>query len=361
MKLEVLYNLGDPIVAFAFWLGLAVGTLAVLMLAVILVMRAYVLRRDRVDAAAVARWRDILVHPTEKGPIPALARRELTGFLQVWNEVHEPLAGRSTPYLQRVARETHLEGHLRRRITFGGFHTRLTAMVAMGHLRDAADFSLLEGFLDDRNPVVSLCAARALMQIDPNRAVQKVVPQIVRRGDWSQGSIAAILSEAGAEKVSKELSGAALQASVDVAPRLIRFLAGVNADAAAPIIRNALTHSKDERLISTCLQVMTNRNDLDCVRPLLAHPRWHVRMQAAVTLGRLGVAGDDDRLIGILADAQWWVRYRAAQALLKMPFIGSEGLKRIREAQTDHYARDIIQHVLAEQAMGLSAQTAEAS
>ena len=351
--MEVLLNSADPVVAFALWLGIGVALLAVLMLIVIIVMRVVVLHRERVHAAAVAYWRAILVNKPEDGRIPPLHRRDLSGFLEVWNDVHEPLKGATTPYFARVAREVGLEGHLRRRLLRAGFHSRLVALIAMGHVQNSASFDLVEEFVDDKNPIVSLCAARALMQIDPTRPVSKFVPQIVKRSDWSQGSVATILSEAGADAVARELSEATLQANVEIAPRLIRFLAGVSQEAAAPIVRKIVQTSKDERLISTCLQVMTNREDLDCVRPLLAHPRWHVRMQAAVTLGRLGVPGDDQRLIAILTDQQWWVRYRAAQALLRMSFVGAENMRRIQAAQTDGYARDIIKHVLAEQAMGI--------
>jgi HEAT repeat protein len=74
-------------------------------------------------------------------------------------------------------------------------------------------------------------------------------------------------------------------------------------------------------------------------------------MQAAVTLGRLGVPGDEQLLVAILSDKQWWVRYRAAQALMKLGLVNTDGMHRIRNLQTDDYARDIIKHVLAEEAM----------
>lgn len=347
----------DPKIVFAFWLGVAVALMTFLMLAVIIVMRQVVLHRERVHARAVEFWKPILAPVAQAGsaPIPSLPDRELSGFLQAWNEVHEPLRGATTPHLTRVASEVGLEQRLYRRLVDRSFHTRLVAIIALGHVQNSDSFRHVESFIDDKNPIVSLCAARALMQIDPARAVSKFVPQIVRRSDWSQGSIASILHEVGADNVTRELSEATLQANAEIAPRLIRFLASVNPEAAAPIIRSTLLSSNDERLISTCLQVMSDRAHLDCVRPLLTHPRWHVRMQAAVTLGRLGVPGDEHRLIAILSDEQWWVRYRAAQALTRLSFITREDMLRIAQAQTDKYARDIIEHVLAEQAMSAAA------
>ena len=347
----------DPKIVFAFWLGVAVAAMTMVMLGVIIVMRQVVLRRERIHADAVALWKTIIVATPDDGAgkIPPLPNRDVAGFLEVWNEVHEPLHGGTTPHLARVARETGLEEHLHKRLTHGGFHSHLVAIIATGHVQSSESFHRVEKFIDDKNPIVSLCAARALMQIDPTRAVSMFVPQIVRRSDWSQGSVATILQEVGADSVSRELSEATLQANADIAPRLIRFLASVSPESAAPIIRKTLLSSLDERLISTCLQVMSNQDDLDCVRPLLAHPRWHVRMQAAVTLGRLGVVGDEQRLTAILADEQWWVRYRAAQALLKLSFLDSDDMRRIQQAQTDGFARDIIKHVLAEKVMGATA------
>lgn len=349
----------DPVIVYAFWLGAAVAALAILMLLVILVLRQVVARRDRIHAAAVAYWGKLLVpEPNPEPEIPPLPARDLSGFLQVWNDVHESLRGRTTLYLARVAREVRLEDRLARSLKRGGFHGRLVSMIGLGNVHSPTSYGRIERYIDDRNPIVSLCAARALMQIDPSRAVSQFVPHIVQRSDWAQGSVAAILSEAGPGAVGETLAEATLQANVEIAPRLVRFLAGVSPEAAAPIIRKMLESSQDERLISTCLQVMTNQDDLDRVRALLAHPRWHVRMQAAVTLGRLGLPGDEQRLIPILADPQWWVRYRAAQALQGMAFIGTEGLRRIQAEQKDKYARDIIQQVLAEHSMGIMTKAA---
>lgn len=359
INFDAIINSSDPVYIFAFWLGIGVAALAIVMLLLILFLRQAVLRRERIHAAAVARWREVLIpHPQQEPPIPPLASRDLSGFLEVWNAVHEPLPQGSTDFLARVAEAVGLEQRLLPRIGRGRFHSRLVSIIAIGHIRNPENFDRMRRFIDDKNPTVSLCAARALMQIDPQRAVSQFVPRIVSRGDWSQGSVATILAETKHEAVPKELAGAALQASADIAPRLIRFLAGVSPEAASPIIRQTLESAKDERLISACLQVMTRSLDLDCVRPLLTHQRWHVRMQAAVTLGRLGVPGDDERLVGLLSDPQWWVRYRAAQALLKLRFFGRNRLRDVQAAQADHYARDIIEHVLKEQEMGLVTQSA---
>jgi HEAT repeat protein len=351
-----------PIVAFAFWLGLAVAAMTVIMLIVTLTMRRLSQRRASIHARAVALWRPVILAEAAgtEAPLPALTERNRSGFIRLWNEVHEPLRGQSTDHLARIARTTGLEQQLYQALQARSFHDRVVALIALGHVRSRDSFSHVARFLDDASPIMSLCAARALMQIDPGQAISMLVPRIMKRADWSQGSIAAILAESEAALIAAPLAAATRQAALetaletapDVAPRMIRFLAGVSAAAAAPVIRESLRTAADEQLISTCLLVISYREDLDCVRPILSHHRWHIRMQAAATLGRLGAPGDEQQLIALLGDPQWWVRYRAAQALLNLEFIGSERLRAIQAAQSDPYAQDIITQVLAERAIG---------
>jgi len=349
-------NLGDAawIVQFALWLGVAVMVMTALMLSVTLVMRRSALRLARIHERAVARWRPLVLALPDGAStaMPALSDEEVPGFIRVWNEAHEPLRGASTANLARIAGEVGLESRLYPFLHSSSFHDRVVAVVALGHTRSSSGFTLVAGFLDDRSPIMSLCAARALMQIDPQRGVLQLVPRIVQRADWSLGSIAAILQECAEADVAAPLRDATLRADAATRPRLLRFLAGVSPAAAAPIIRAELSATDDEEMISACLQVITNQADLDCVRPLLAQPRWHLRMQAAVTLGRLGVPGDEQRLIELLTDRQWWVRYRAARALVSLGFVGNERMRTIQAAQSDAFARDIIEHVLAEFAIG---------
>jgi hypothetical protein len=355
MDLQI-FDRAAPIVEFAFWLGVAVVAMTVIMLTATLIMRRVALRRERIYVAAVALWKPVLVAEpggTATGAaIPRLTDRELPGFVRAWNDVHESLHGGSTEHLAKIARDVRLDEQLYRSLHSVAFHDRVMAVIALGHVRSPASFGPIAQYLDDKSPIMSLCAARALLQVDPGRAGPLLVPKIVERSDWSQGSIAAIFEERGGDIVAGPLTEATVKARGEAAYRLIRLLAGVSPAAAAPIIRDWLRSSADDHLISTCLQVMSNQSDLDCVRPLLAHPRWHIRMLAATTVGRLGMPGDAQGLIGMLSDAQWWVRYRAAGGLLKLSGVGSERLRQIQRTQSDPYARDIITHVLAELALG---------
>lgn len=343
----------DSQIAFAIWVGVSVTVAALLLLLAVLVLRQVAQRRERNHRRAVAFWQQVLETAMQEPPTrsPALPAQDMTGFVDVWNELHDAPGGADNPGLRAVAEQVELAPKLERMLERGSFHDRVMAIIALGYLRSEASFAKLVALIDDASPIISISAARALMRISPERAVQQVVPQIVERQDWVDGGIAQMLDEAGAQVVKGELGAAALRANDDVAPRLVRFLAGVSAEAAAPVISRILAEPHDEHLVSTCLQVMSDTADLDKVRPLLAHERWHVRMHASAAIGRLGSEGDAPVLMPLLADAQWWVRYRTAQALQHL-LEGSRRLEQMRDAQEDRYARDILTQVMAERALG---------
>jgi len=349
-----LLHSSDPRLMFAFWLGVSVVVAALVMLVLILLMRQWAERNARNHERAATFWRRILAEAAHDLPaqVPPLPRRDLTGFIDAWNDLHATLDGAENVGMRHVAEQVGLERKLYLAVDHGGFHNRVMSIIAMGHLRSTTHFEKLSRLLRDGSPIVSLSAARALMQIDPEHAVQLVVPQIVARQDWLQGGVAEILGSGDPASVSRELGNLTLQANDDVAPRLVRFLAGVSPGAATPVIRKVLAERHDEHLVSTCLQVMTEPQDLGVVRPLLAHPRWHVRMHAATAVGRLGTGADAQGLMPLLADAQWWVRYRAAQAVSRLAGGDHGSLARIRAVQVDRYACDILDQVMAEQAVG---------
>lgn len=349
---DLLYS-SDPRVVFAFWVGLSMSLASLVLFVAVLVLRQLAQRRERQHLQAVARWRTLLAGAMRDhlpAHLPTLPEREITGFMEVWNELHELPEGQDNPGMRQLAWEIGAAPKLEKIALTGRFHDRVMAIIALGHLRSVSSFSRIEPLLDDPSPIISLSAARALMRIDAARAVERVMPKIESRLDWVDGGVAQILSEADAAVVQGPLSGATLRANDEIAPRMVRFLADVSPEAAAPVIRKILSESHDDHLISTCLQVMTDPADLDKVRALLAHPRWHVRMHAASALGRLGSASDVEALLPLLGDTQWWVRYRAAQAIAHL-LRDVDVLARVRERQQDRYARDILTQVIAEQTL----------
>jgi HEAT repeat protein len=78
-----------------------------------------------------------------------------------------------------------------------------------------------------------------------------------------------------------------------------------------------------------------------------------VRAHAAACLGKAGMKEDEEKLVALLNDAEWWVRYRAAQAIVNMPFSSVERIHELMGALNDRYARDILTQAVAEKGLTL--------
>jgi hypothetical protein len=74
-------------------------------------------------------------------------------------------------------------------------------------------------------------------------------------------------------------------------------------------------------------------------------------MHAAKALGRVGLREDVGTLTALLSDREWWVRYRSAQVLTGLPFIGADDISRLTEQSTDRFASDMLRQVMAERAL----------
>jgi hypothetical protein len=62
----------------------------------------------------------------------------------------------------------------------------------------------------------------------------------------------------------------------------------------------------------------------------------------------MGEDDDEKRLVPLLSDREWWVRYRAAQALSRLPHMDEPKLKTIQAVQSNPFARDMLAQVMAE-------------
>lgn len=340
----------------AYWVAALTLLLAFSMLAVIILLRVHAQRRARREKRARLHWAQVLQQVLAGKDVPtrSLGRGEATGFIEAWNAVHESLAD---PESRRLVPLGHRVGLVEasRHMLRGSYHHRAMAIIALGHLRDRNVFDELASFLGDRSPIVSLCAAHALGQVDPSRGMAMFVPMILKREDWASGSVARILAKNEDGSAARELGNVVLRANDATMGKLVRFLADIDSERAASVIRQLLDNPVDDHVTSVCLQLVNDKRDRERVANLLAASRWHVRMHAVAALGRIGEAADGGRLEPMLADKEWWVRYRAAQAMLALPGMDVAALRQVQQRQRDAYGRDIIDQVLSEYEMGAMA------
>ncbi len=346
----------STLLVIAYWVAVLTLMLAFSLLTMIVILRArsqWLARRDR---SAQKYWLQVMrkVLAGDEVPTRPLASDQIAGFIEAWNATHDSISTADSMRLLPLGRRLGLLDAARGMLR-GNYHDCAMAIIALGHLRDTQAFDELASFLDDRSPIVSLCAAHALGQVDPPKAMALFVPKILERDDWMPGNVARILTLNDDGSAAREIGETLLRANTSSMVKLVRFLADIDPARAAVVIRQILESSVDDHAISVCLQLVNDKQDRERVAGFLNAPRWHVRMHAASALGRIGEASDIQLLEPMLTDKVWWVRYRTAQALLGLPGMGAEALRQMQQRQSDAYARDIIDQVLSEHDMGVAA------
>lgn len=331
-------------------LGLLSMVVTVGLLLQVLALRARSRRRQAVQARVVARWRPLLLRAAagdEEQP-PALPRREREPLLLLWNQMQDGLRGSAHEGLNRFAAALGLPALARRAALRGGGSRRVLGLHTLGHVRDPADWDILAALLPQPRSFVSLAAARALLQIDARRAAPLVLDEFLARTDWPVPRLGTLLREAGADAIGLALSDRLLDQPPAQQVRLLPLARVTEAPGRGSVIEGVLARATDTGVLAVSLQQVHGPASLRRVRELCTHADWHVRSFAALALGRLGGAPERAQLIAMLADREWWVRYRAAQALLGLPGVDELAARALAAGLTDRYARDMLRQVLAE-------------
>jgi hypothetical protein len=197
--------------------------------------------------------------------------------------------------------------------------------------------------------IISLTAARTLVSINPQKSIPIILPLVAARRDWSIDKCAELIKKIGAEEVATALISEIYKTPVDRLPKMIRFL-----DLILPSEANSVTkallkkHNTDKEIIYACLLVFKDYEDIKTVRRFLNHNDWEIRMQASICVGKLGSPNDMRRLTKSTADREWWVRYRSAQALARLPRMTKDRLKVIANKNPNCFSHDVILRVVTE-------------
>ncbi|MEW6329869.1 MAG: HEAT repeat domain-containing protein [Pseudomonadota bacterium] len=348
------------VLTIAYWVSVAVVVLVVFLMSYILVLRAVLLLRERRYRELVALWRPILLNSGEHDldRLPAVKPADRHSFLILWNMLREEKDAdpEIRDWMNRVAVAVGIDRFARQLLEKRGVRKKLLAVVTLGQLRDKSRWDVLCQMAVSEHVLLSLAAMQAIARIDPAAATPLLVRMVMSRPGWPAAKVASMLKDIGPDLVSEPLTAAILAAPDEEKQRLIPFLETCSDATALTAVRRILKEPHDDKVIGPCLSVLgkfRDKQDLKLVRQYLSHPRWHVRAHAATCLGKTGMKEDEEQLVALLNDAEWWVRYRAAQAIVNMPFSSVERIHELMGALKDRYARDILTQAVAEKGLTL--------
>jgi HEAT repeat protein len=347
-------NAGSELIVAIAWRSAQVAALAsALMLLIALVVRAHLRREERLRARVIDAWRPLLTRVAiEEGGVPALPalrRRELPFVLEEWNALQDAVRGASTERLKSLAPGLGFDVVARRGLQSRGISERILAIRTLGHLRDPAAWKALQEQLVDANALVSFYAAAALVQIDAPRAMPGIMLQLAERESWPGEAMARLLVDAGADIAREPIRAMMLSLAADKVPPLLPWLSHVDAVLGGEVAIELLRRHPDHHGIAAAALLVVLEPAL---LPELAHfaesEDAEIRKNFAQACGQLGSLEQAPLLVKLMSDPVWWVRYRAAQALLKLKGMDEARLDEIHASLDDRFARDMLDQVRAE-------------
>jgi HEAT repeat protein len=335
----------------------AAASMAFVLFTVVLGLRvSHTLHRRRLQQLR-ATWWPIFAETAASeefaadAPLPPVRFREKLMLLREWSRFRSLVMGQATISLNTLAGRLDMLPLARRNMKRRSVGHRLLGLQVVGQLGDRDSWDAIDATVEDANIALAVTAATALTDIDPDRAIPRVIPLVGKFVRWPRTQVGRILNRAGPDIVSARLCREIVDAPLDAAILLLQFADSAFAGDINAVAEELLKSRREPAALSAALKAARGRICPERVVELTRHDVWYVRMQAATFLGRAGNVDDLAALEPLLSDREWWVRYRAAQALVASPFLGPNALRRIGARQQDQFARDILQQALAEKGL----------
>lgn len=299
-------------------------------------------------------------HITAEGdPLPELAMlKDPHAVLEMWNHLHESLDGEAKAGLNRFADQLGIPDIAQSMLRSRFIDRKLLAINTLGNLADRGAYSAVERLINERDPIVSYWAWRALIRIDVETALEKTLTVILARTDWSPVFVAELLQQIDADTLSEPLcrlvSDAFDQAIEErQMSRLVSYLTFAHIFDSATVITRIFEETDQKEVLIACLRLLPDFEPAlrPQVRKLVRDHRWEVRLEAISTLSRFHEPEDLPLLLETLDDQEWWVRYRAAGTILDLPEFAENGIEPLIDRLSSDFARDMLRQVAAERSL----------
>jgi len=344
-------NSTDTLVQFGLWASIGAVGITISLILYILLFRFVQLWRNSEQQRFQQTWRPILaLCPTViPDKLPALSSRDHISMLALWNHYYNIIHGDATGNLLILGDRLQLDRIARIQLFGTNKRQQLIGILTLGHLQSREDWPLLDRFIHQSDTSTSLVSMRALFQINPRRALQTMLPYLVSRTDYPTAQVASLLRKIPSHDICPQLTLHMMLRLDQSSSHLLRLMEACDCTINRQIFTAITQKVPDDHIISTALSLISDPNTLELILPYALHTRWHIRVHAATAIGRLATREHLPALLSLLEDKEWWVRYRSAQAITRLPFLGEEELRGLMSSIDDRYARDMLSQAMAEQ------------
>ncbi len=344
----------DALTTIALWSIAAVLLTTIVLFIYTVGLRFATNTAERNRRRFLATWRDVFASALlgdgipDAQALPVIRRGDSSELLEEWNRVRSVVGGKAVDNLIKLAKRTGIPELAKTLFRSHRMRGRILAVQTLGHLRMSEFRDEICDLVSHDNTAISITAAAALVDIDPDYGISIVIPMINKRHDWPKNRVSVILRHAGSACISEPMYRAIRTEDDSGQSYLLKFARLIESETLDALVDDLIRSSRDPRVITASLKLVSGFKGVPRIASLTQHEAWYVRMQAATVLGRVGQQEHLSLLEALLDDPEWWVRYRAGQAISSLPFVGPNELRALRDRQTDPYAADILQQCFAE-------------
>ncbi len=348
------------------WIGF--GTLGItgLLLIALFGLKLSKQRKTMREEKFLSLWQPGLMacalEDTPPKSLPNLRDDEAWLLIKLFVKLQTTLKGDPNQRLKRLGQQLGCANMARKMLKSKHRSEKVFGLITIAYMQEAEDWNLLMPYLNQSSNTLTLYASLGLLKIDASKAAPLVVTQLLKRPDVDLLTASSILKPFRKElhealathiiEVSQHASSLQNLSSTDIRVIEITWLLKVahalDMHISTGILLPFFHAQQPINLITGAMRLIKVPDALNALRKLALHSEWQIRNQVCLTLAKMGDASDIPLLTQLMLDPQWWVRYRAAQALIGSPFITREALKRLIADLPDRYARDMAQQVFAE-------------
>ena len=349
------------VVRWLAWTTLALVLMTVLGL---LLLRWLRWRSEPHKAAFRQRWSEVLMRCAQgeglEGELPHLKSKERWAFMKLWLHCQLSIKGSSRDRLAALARAMDCQSMAMRKLASRHAAERLMAILALGFLKDQQAQPVLLEQLQQGEQQAAVHAARALLEIDAFAHAAQVVQRLLVLANLDFSLVSVLLKPyrgtldktmmdlmPSPELVQKPSSEAPASASAS-ALQWLRLARAMSLQVPGERLDAFFSRTDDVDVLIAAARLMQGEQGTQALIVHAQHKDWRVRAQVAQALGRIGRLTDVELLARMTTDAQWWVRYRATQALLSMPGLSVQKVQTWIEGTGDRYAIDMLHSVISE-------------
>lgn len=295
----------------------------VVCLMVSLFLRHRRLARERHARYVDEKWRPFcfaaMVNdlPADLPPLTASEARVVT---DIWLDCVERIRGfESTHGLGTLATRLRLHDHLLPKLKSHDTDLKLQALLALGAMRDSRALPLATAMLDSDYPLMSLTAAKALLEIDPHNGSRMIMERLDNPG-WPARRLGQLL-----KLVPAKILHGVLQAAIETWPakrmnKLLELTHTLAESEFHQVANRIMQRFPDDPGVLGCILTLDDDPGVhDLAIRLSQHPYPALRQTALAALGRVGTLRDRDILLAALNDGDWKQQQTAARALAQLP------------------------------------------